>query len=261
MSGLIQVGIWVLPVLIILALVIGPSIRVLWEYERAVVYLLGRFWKVKGPGIILVLPGIQRARKVDMRVQVLDVPGQDVISKDNVSAKVNAVVYYYVYDANRALNRVSDFSRATSELAQTRLRSVLGEHDLDEILQERQKLSNELQMILDEQTEDWGVKVQNVELKQVDIEESMVRIMARRAEAGRERDAKIIEAEGERAAAEQLMQAAQILAMQPEAMQLRYLATLNHIASDRSSTIVFPIPTNLAQMLNIPSGRTNTAES
>jgi regulator of protease activity HflC (stomatin/prohibitin superfamily) len=225
------------------------AIRVIREYERAVIFQLGRFWKVKGPGLILVIPVIQQAVKVDLRIRVHDIPSQDIISRDNVLVKVNAVVYYRVLDPRDAIIQVEDFSQATSQLAQTTLRSVLGQHELDEMLAARDKLNADLQRILDEQTESWGIKVSNVELKHVDIDESMIRVIARQAEAERIRRAKIIESEGEFQAAQKFLDAATILAKRPEAMQLRYLSTLMTIANERSSTIVFPFPTDLGQML------------
>jgi regulator of protease activity HflC (stomatin/prohibitin superfamily) len=237
-----------IPIAIILLLLIS-AIRVLREYERAVIFQLGRFWKVKGPGLILVIPVLQQAVKVDLRIRVHDIPSQDIISRDNVLVKVNAVVYYRVIDARNAIIQVEDFVQATSQLAQTTLRSVLGQHDLDEMLAEREKLNNDLQRILDEQTESWGIKVSNVELKHVDLDESMIRVIARQAEAERVRRAKIIEAEGEQQAAQKFLDAATILSERPEAMQLRYLSTLMTIANERSSTIVFPFPTDIAQML------------
>jgi regulator of protease activity HflC (stomatin/prohibitin superfamily) len=232
------------------------AIRVIREYERAVVFQLGRFWKVKGPGLILVIPIIQQAVKVDLRIRVHDIPTQDIISRDNVLVKVNAVVYYRVMDARNAIIQVEDFMNATSQLAQTTLRSVLGQHELDEMLAERERLNADLQRILDEQTESWGIKVANVELKHVDLDESMVRVIARQAEAERVRRAKIIEAEGEYQAAQKILEAATILAQRPEAMQLRYLGTLLTIANERSSTIVFPFPTDLAQLFSA-RGRTD----
>ena len=225
------------------------AIRVIREYERAVVFQLGRFWKVKGPGLILVIPVIQQAVKVDLRIRVHDIPSQDIISRDNVLVKVNAVVYYRVIDARNAIIQVEDFNNATSQLAQTTLRSVLGQHELDQMLAERDKLNADLQRILDEQTESWGIKVSNVELKHVDIDESMIRVIARQAEAERIRRAKIIESEGEFQAAQKFLDAATILAQRPQAMQLRYLSTLMTIANERSSTIVFPFPTDLGQLL------------
>jgi regulator of protease activity HflC (stomatin/prohibitin superfamily) len=232
---------WILPVVILLVILIS-ALRVLREYERAVIFQIGRFWKVKGPGLILLIPVLQQMVRVDLRIRVLDVPQQDVISRDNVSVKVNAVLYYRVIDAQRAIIQVEDFDAATSQLAQTTLRSVLGQHALDEMLAEREKLNADLQRILDEQTDAWGIKVTNVELKHVDIDESMIRVIARQAEAERNRRAKIIDAEGEMQAAQKFLEAAEIMARRPEAMQLLYLNTLLAIANDRSSTIVFPMP-------------------
>ncbi len=243
MEFLINNG-WIVGVLFLLV-ILAMSLRVLREYERAVVFLLGRFWGVKGPGLILIVPVIQQMVRVDLRTRVLDVPQQDVISRDNVSVRVNAVVYYRVMDAEKAIIQVEQFTSATSQLAQTTLRSVLGKHDLDEMLAERDKLNSDIQAILDDATEPWGVKVSNVELKHVDIDESMIRAIARQAEAERGRRAKIIDAEGELQAAERFMQAAKILATEPQAIQLRYLNTLHAISSDRSSTIVFPLPMEL----------------
>jgi regulator of protease activity HflC (stomatin/prohibitin superfamily) len=239
---------WLIPAIFVLLLLFS-ALRILREYERAVVFQLGRYWKVKGPGLILVVPMIQQAVKVDLRIRVQDVPTQDIISRDNVLVKVNAVVYYRVIDPRNAIIQVEDFVMATSQLAQTTLRSVLGQHELDEMLAEREKLNADLQRILDEQTESWGIKVSNVELKHVDIDESMIRVIARQAEAERIRRAKIIEAEGEQQAAQKLLEAATILAGRPQAMQLRYLTTLMTIANERSSTIVFPFPTELGQLL------------
>jgi regulator of protease activity HflC (stomatin/prohibitin superfamily) len=240
-------AIWVIPV-VLLVLFLMSALRVMREYERAVVFQLGRFWRVKGPGLILVIPVIQQAVRVDLRIRVHDIPSQDIISRDNVLVKVNAVVYYRVMDAQNAIIQVEEFSAATSQLAQTTLRSVLGQHELDEMLADREKLNADLQRILDEQTESWGIKVSNVELKHVDIDESMIRVIARQAEAERIRRAKIIESEGEFQAAQRFLDAATILATRPEAMQLRYLGTLMTIANERSSTIIFPFPTDIAQM-------------
>ncbi len=237
---------WIVVALALL-LVIASALRVLREYERGVIFLLGRFWKVKGPGLILVIPVIQQMARVDLRTRVLDVPQQDVISRDNVSVKVNAVVYFRVMDAQKAIIQVEDFHAATSQLSQTTLRSVLGQHDLDEMLAEREKLNADLQRILDSQTDAWGVKVSNVELKHVDLDESMIRAIARQAEAERNRRAKIIDAEGEYQAAQRFLDAAKILAVQPQAMQLRYLTTLHAISGDRSSTIIFPFPMDLME--------------
>ena len=232
---------WSGALLLIIALAV-TSVRVLREYERGVVFLLGRFWKVKGPGIVLIVPGIQQMVRVDLRVMVMDVPSQDVISRDNVSVKVNAVVYFRVVDPQKAIIQVQNYLEATSQLAQTTLRSVLGKHELDDMLAERERLNIDIQQILDSQTDAWGIKVANVEIKHVDIDESMVRAIARQAEAERERRAKVIHAEGELQASEKLLQAAQVLAQSPQAMQLRYLQTLNAIAGDKSNTIVFPLP-------------------
>jgi len=241
-----------IPIIIILAfavLVLLSSLRVLREYERGVVFQLGRFWKVKGPGLILVIPVIQQMVRVDLRTLVFDVPTQDVISRDNVSVKVNAVVYFRVVDPQKAIINVEDFFAATSQLAQTTLRSVLGQHELDEMLAERDKLNRDIQTILDAQTESWGIKVSNVEIKQIDLGENMIRAMARQAEAERERRAKIIHAEGEKQAAAMLVDAASALSSQPQAIQLRYLQTLLEISGDKSSTIIFPLPMDLIEPL------------
>ncbi len=232
----------------VLALV-AFSVKILREYERAVVFLLGRFWKVKGPGLIIIVPLIQQMVRVDLRIVVLDVPTQDVISRDNVSVQVNAVVYYRVIDAQRAIIQVENFRAATSQLAQTTLRSVLGQHELDEMLAERDKLNADVQRILDGQTDAWGIKVSNVELKHVDLNETMVRAIAKQAEAERNRRAKIINAEGELQAAERLLKAAEIMSANPQAMQLRYLGALQEIAGEKSSTIVFPLPMDLLRPL------------
>lgn len=223
-------------------LFLASAFKVLREYERGVIFLLGRFWKVKGPGLIIVVPIIQAMVRVDLRTVVMDVPTQDVISRDNVSVKVNAVIYFRVVDPQRAIIHVEDFNAATSQLAQTTLRSVLGQHELDEMLASRDKLNNDIQKILDEQTEAWGIKVANVEIKHVDLNESMIRAIAKQAEAERERRAKIIHAEGELQASQRLLEASQVLSQQPEALLLRYLQTLTEIAGERSSTIVFPLP-------------------
>jgi len=219
--------------------------RIMREYERAVVFLLGRFWKVKGPGLIIIVPVIQQMVRVDLRTVVMDVPTQDVISRDNVSVKVNAVVYFRVIDPQKAIIQVEQFLAATSQLAQTTLRSVLGQHELDEMLAERDRLNQHIQKILDQHTDAWGIKVSNVEIKHVDIDESMIRAIAKQAEAERERRAKVIHAEGEQQASHKLLEAAQILAQQPQAIQLRYLQTLTEIAGEKSSTIVFPLPIDL----------------
>jgi len=235
-------------VLLVVALAVA-SLRILREYERGVVFMLGRFWKVKGPGLIVIIPGIQQMVRVDLRTVVFDVPSQDVISRDNVSVKVNAVVYFRVMDPAKAILQVEDYMTATSQLAQTTLRAVLGKHELDEMLAERERLNQDIQQLLDSQTDAWGIKVSNVEIKHVDIDESMVRAIARQAEAERERRAKVIHAEGELQASEKLLAAAEILAARPQAMQLRYLQTLTSIAGDKSSTIVFPMPGELMNLM------------
>jgi regulator of protease activity HflC (stomatin/prohibitin superfamily) len=240
---------------ILIVLLLFSSFRILREYERGVVFQLGRFWKVKGPGLIIVIPGVQQMVRVDLRTVVFDVPTQDVISRDNVSVKVNAVVYFRVVDPQRAIIQVEDFINATSQLAQTTLRSVLGKHELDEMLAERERLNVDIQQVLDAQTDVWGIKVSMVEIKHVDIDETMVRAIARQAEAERERRAKVIHAEGELQASEKLLQAAQILSRQPEAMQLRYMQTLSAIAGDKSSTIVFPLPIDLLTSLSRGLGK------
>jgi len=230
--------------LFVIAVVVA-SLRILREYERGVVFLLGRFWKVKGPGLIVVLPGLMQMAKVDLRVVTMDVPPQDVISRDNVSVKVNAVVFFRVIDPQKAIIQVENFLMATSQLAQTTLRVVLGKHELDEMLAERERLNLDVQRILDSQTDGWGIKVTNVEIKHIDLNESMVRAIARQAEAERERRAKVIHADGEKQAAAALLEAARMLAQQPEAMQLRYMQTMTQVAGDRGSTIVFPLPFDL----------------
>ena len=233
---------------VIVALLVW-TFRILREYERGVVFMLGRFWKVKGPGLIIVVPVIQQMVRVDLRTIVMDVPSQDVISRDNVSVKVNAVIYFRVIDAERAIIQVEDFLIATSQLAQTTLRSVLGQHELDDMLAERDKLNRDIQLLLDEQTDAWGIKVSNVEIKHVDIDESMIRAIARQAEAERERRAKIIHAEGELQASEKLVQASEVLGRSPGSFQLRYLQTLTEIAGEKNSTIVFPLPMDLLKPL------------
>jgi regulator of protease activity HflC (stomatin/prohibitin superfamily) len=239
-----------LPIIILLGALIASAVRVLREYERAVVFTLGRFTGVKGPGLILLIPFVQQMVRVDQRTLVLDVPTQDVISRDNVSVKVNAVIYFRVVEAAKSVIQIENFQQATSQLAQTTLRSVLGKHDLDEMLSERDKLNVDIQAILDAQTDAWGIKVANVEIKHVDLDESMVRVIARQAEAERERRAKVINAEGEQQAAAKLLEAAEILSKRPEAMQLRYLNTLSVIAGPNSSTILFPFPTEFATLLS-----------
>ena len=234
-------GLGVVIVLVFVVALFAYSFRVLREYERGVVFQLGRFWKVKGPGLVLVFPGIQQMVRVGLRTVTMDVPSQDVISRDNVSVKVNAVVYFRVVDAAKAIIQVENFLIATSQLAQTTLRAVLGKHQLDEMLAERERLNIAIQQTLDSQTDAWGIKVTTVEIKQIDLNETMVRAMARQAEAERERRSKVILAEAEQQASQKLLEAARTLAEQPEAMQLRYLQTLTVIAGDRSNTIVFPV--------------------
>src|SRR2546423_5366186 len=231
--------------IIVVFILLVSALRVLREYERGVVFTLGRFTNVKGPGLVVVIPGIQQMVRVDLRTIVMDVPSQDVISRDNVSVKVNAVVYFRVIEPEKAIIQVANFYEATSQLAQTTLRAVLGKHELDEMLAERDKLNMDIQKILDAQTDAWGIKVANVEIKHVDINESMVRAIAQQAEAERTRRAKVIHAEGEQQAAEKLLEAARMLSAQPEAMQLRFLQTLSSIAGDKSNTIVFPVPVDL----------------
>ena len=235
--------------LVVLIIVLVSMLKILREYERGVVFMLGRFWSVKGPGLIIIIPILQEMVRVDLRTMVLDVPTQDVISRDNVSVKVNAVVYMKVVDPEKAIIQVENYYEATSQLAQTTLRSVLGQHELDEMLAEREKLSTNIQDILDQQTDGWGIKVTNVEMKQVDLDDSMVRAIARQAEAERERRAKVIHAEGELQASSKLLQSAQTLAKQPESLQLRYLQTLTEIASDKTHTVVFPLPMDMLKSL------------
>ncbi len=225
------------------------AIKILREYERGVVFLLGRFWKVKGPGFIIIIPFVQQMVRVDLRTIVMDVPSQDVISRDNVSVHVNAVVYFRVIDPEKAIIQVENYYDATSQLAQTTLRSVLGQHELDEMLAERERLNSDIQNILDKQTDSWGIKVSNVEIKHVDLDESMIRAIAKQAEAERVRRAKVIHAEGESQAADKLLEAANKLAQQSQALQLRYLQTLTEIAGERSNTIVFPLPMDLIENL------------
>ncbi len=232
------------PLALLLILLIS-AIRILPEYQRGVVFFLGRFQGVKGPGLLIIIPGLQQMVRVDLRVVALDVPSQDVISRDNVTVSVNAVLYFRVVDPERAIIRVENYANATSQLAQTTLRSVLGKHDLDEMLSERDRLNRDIQEILDEQTEEWGIKVANVEIKHVDLNESMIRAIARQAEAERERRAKVIHAEGELQASEKLVEAAQVMSKDPGAMQLRYLSTLSDMSTGNASTIVFPLPMDL----------------
>ena len=236
-------------VIAMVVLLIGSAFRILREYQRGVIFLLGRFWKVKGPGFIIVIPFIQQMVRVDLRTIVMDVPSQDVISRDNVSVHVNAVVYFRVIEPDKAIIQVENFYEATSQLAQTTLRSVLGQHELDEMLSERDRLNTDIQSVLDQQTDAWGIKVSNVEIKHVDLDESMIRAIAKQAEAERTRRAKVIHAEGEMQAAEKLLQAAQTLSKQSQALQLRYLQTLTEIAGERTNTIVFPLPMDLIDAL------------
>jgi regulator of protease activity HflC (stomatin/prohibitin superfamily) len=244
MDAILNLGVGGIALILIIILLFS-AIRVLREYERGVVFMLGRFYRVKGPGLIIIIPGLQQMVRVDLRIIVMDVPSQDVISRDNVSVKVNAVVYFRVIDPQRAIIQVANFFEATSQLAQTTLRAVLGKHDLDDMLAEREKLNYDIQQSLDAQTDAWGIKVSNVEIKHVDIDESMVRAIAQQAEAERARRAKVIHAEGEQQAAVKLLEAAQMLAREPQAMQLRYLQTLASITTERTSTIVFPVPLDL----------------
>ena len=232
---------------VVVVLFLSQMIRILKEYERGVIFLLGRFQKVKGPGLIILIPGIQKMVRVDLRVIVLDVPTQDVISRDNVSVKVNAVIYFRVVDPEKAIIRVADFFEATSQLSQTTLRSVLGQHELDDMLAERDKLNDHIQSLLDQRTDNWGIKVANVEIKHVDLDESMIRAIAQQAEAERARRAKIINAEGEKQAAAALAEAARILGQEELALQLRYLQTLKEISSEKTNTIVFPLPLDLIE--------------
>lgn len=235
--------------LAILLALLFISLKILREYERGVVFFLGKFQSVKGPGLIIIVPVIQQYVRVDLRTVVMDVPSQDVISRDNVSVKVNAVLYFRVVDPEKAVIQVANFLEATSQLAQTTLRSVLGQHELDEMLAEREKLNRDIQDIVDSQTDAWGIKVANVEIKHVDLDESMIRAIARQAEAERWRRAKVINSEGEFQAAEKLLQASQIISENPQALQLRYLQTLNDIAATNNSTIVFPLPMDLLKPL------------
>jgi len=230
---------------VVIVVLVFSAFRILREYERGVVFMLGRFWKIKGPGLIVIIPGVQSMVKVDLRIIVMDVPPQDVISRDNVSVKVNAVVFFRVIDSQRAIIQVEDYYSATNQLAQTTLRSVLGKHELDEMLAERDKLNADIQKILDTATDAWGIKVTAVEIKHIDIDPTMVRAIAQQAEAERTRRAKVIHAEGELQAAEKLVLAGDLLSKSPQALQLRYLQTLSGIANDKSNTIVFPLPMDL----------------
>lgn len=244
--------------LAILILLLVSGIRIMREYERAVVFFLGRFYQVKGPGLIFIIPIVQQMVMVDLRTIVMDVPTQDVISRDNVSVKVSAIVFFRVIEPEKAVIQVEHYYEATSQMAQTTLRSVLGQHELDEMLAARDKLNADIQSILDQQTESWGIKVSNVEIKQMDLNETMIRAIARQAEAERERRAKVIHAEGELQASQKLVEAAQTLAQSPSAIQLRYLQTLTEIAGDKSSTIVFPLPMELLESLGVSAKRSVT---
>ncbi|MCJ7590774.1 MAG: slipin family protein [Woeseiaceae bacterium] len=235
--------------LALIIVVVYNTIKILKEYERGVILFLGRFQSVKGPGLIILIPGLQKMTKVDLRVVVLDVPTQDVISRDNVSVKVNAVIYFRIVDPEKAILRVANVFEATSQLSQTTLRSVLGQHELDDMLAERDKLNVDIQRILDHRSDAWGIKVENVEIKHVDLDESMIRAIAQQAEAERARRAKVINAEGEKQAAAMLAEAARILAGEKQALQLRYLQTLKEIAGERTNTIVFPLPLDLIEPL------------
>ncbi|MGB3288884.1 MAG: slipin family protein [Burkholderiaceae bacterium] len=244
-----SVNIGLSAIVIVLLLIVFNALKILREYQRGVIFTLGRFTSVKGPGLVFVIPVIQQMVRVDLRVVTMDVPSQDVISRDNVSVKVNAVVYFRVVAPEKAIIQVERYLDATSQLAQTTLRAVLGKHELDEMLSEREKLNLDVQQILDAQTDSWGIKVTNVEIKHIDLNENMIRAIARQAEAERERRAKVIHAEGEKQAAQALMEAAEILATQPSAIQLRYLQTLTQVAGDKSSTLVFPVPVDLLTSL------------
>ena len=246
---------FVLGAIVIVVILIALSIKILREYERAVVFFLGRFQRVFGPGLIVIIPGVQQFVRVDLRIRVFDVPPQDVITRDNVSVKVNAVVYFRVVDPQLAIIQVANFNEATSQLSQTTLRAILGKHELDQLLSERETLNRDIQAVLDAQTDAWGIKVSNVEIKHVDLNETMVRAIARQAEAERERRAKVIHAQGELEASEKLLEAAQMLSQKAEAMQLRYLQTLTQIAGEKSSTIVFPVPVDVIGPILEAAGR------
>ena len=241
---------------IILFAIIASAIRILREYERGVVFFLGRFQKVKGPGLIIIIPFIQKMVRVDLRVVTYDIPTQDIISRDNVTVRVSAVLYFRVVDPERAIIQVEQFFEATSQLAQTTLRSVLGQHDLDEMLSQRDKLNTHIQNILDEQTASWGIKVTNVEIKHIDLNESMIRAIAKQAEAERERRAKVIHAEGELQASQKLLEAAEIMSKNPQTLQLRYLQTLNDISSENATTIVFPLPIDMMKAFAVAKPET-----
>jgi regulator of protease activity HflC (stomatin/prohibitin superfamily) len=242
-------NIFILVLVVLFAALLFSAFKVLREYERGVVFMLGRFYGVKGPGLIILIPVVQQMVRVDLRTMVLDVPSQDLITRDNVSVKVNAVIYFRVVDPQHAIINVENYMEATGQMAQTTLRSVLGQHELDELLSARDRLNNDIQAILDAQTDVWGIKVANVEIKHVDLNENMIRAIARQAEAERERRAKVIHADGEFQAATKLVEAAKQLATQPQSMQLRYLQTLTEVAGDKSSTIVFPVPSNIFEVL------------
>ncbi len=250
-----DIAIIVVPLIIVIA-ILAMSIKILREYERGVVFFLGRYQAAKGPGLIIVIPGIQQMVRIDLRIITLDVPSQDVISQDNVTVRVNAVLYFRVVDSSKAVIQVENYYVATSQLAQTTLRSVLGKHDLDEMLSERDKLNNDIQAILDEQTDAWGIKVTNVEIKHVDLDESMIRAIARQAEAERERRAKVIHAEGELQAAEKLVQAARQMEVSPSSLQLRYMQTMSDMASSgTANSIFFPLPLELTRVFDALAGR------
>lgn len=240
---------YLLPLLLVVGILFS-ALRVLREYERGVVFFLGRFQAVKGPGLIIIIPMIQKMVRVDLRVITLDIPPQDVISKDNVTVHVSAVLYFRVVDAERAIIQVENYFEATGQLAQTTLRSVLGQHDLDEMLSQRDKLNEDIQNILDEQTSSWGIKVTNVEIKHIDLDESMIRAIAKQAEAERERRAKVIHAMGELEASEKLLAAADVIAKNPQALQLRYLQTLSDISTENTTTIVFPLPLDMLKVFD-----------
>ncbi len=257
-TSFVTVGI----VIALIVIILYNTIKILKEYERGVVFFLGRFQTVKGPGLIILIPGLQTMTKVDLRVQVMDVPTQDVISRDNVSVKVNAVIYFRIVDPEKAVVRVANPFEATSQLSQTTLRSVLGQHDLDDMLSERDKLNEDIQNLLDQRTDNWGIKVANVEIKHVDLDESMIRAIAQQAEAERSRRAKVINAEGEKQAAQMLAEAAHILASEQQGLQLRYLQTLKDISTERTNTIVFPMPMEFVEpMMSALKGMGNKSES
>lgn len=241
---------YITPALLVLAIIIS-AVRVLREYERGVIFFLGRFQKVKGPGLIIVIPVIQKMVRVDLRVVTYDIPTQDLISRDNVTVRVSAVLYFRVVDPERAIIQVEQYFNATNQLAQTTLRSVLGQHDLDEMLSQRDRLNADIQNILDEQTASWGIKVTNVEIKHIDLNESMIRAIAKQAEAERERRAKVIHAEGELQASRKLLEAAEMMSKNPQTLQLRYLQTLNDISSENASTIVFPLPLEIFKAFQV----------